>query len=174
METDSLFCQLFKQLPQTFFELLGLPAKRSKSYRFDSVELKKSLRIDGLFLPNRRTLPLYFVEVQFQRIPTFYANLFAKVFCYLDENDPRQEWVAVAIFASRKEEQKHLAPYEDLLQSPRVKRIYLDQHPVSEDPPVGLGMLQLLFASVNEAQDLAPRVVQKAKPNWRIAICRPR
>jgi hypothetical protein len=36
------------------------------------------------------------VEVQFQRLPKFYANLIAKVFCYLDENDPTQEWVAVA------------------------------------------------------------------------------
>ena len=91
METDSFFYQLFQQLPQTLFELLDLPAVRAKSYRFDSVELKKSFRIDGLFVPNKRTLPLYFVEVQFQRLQTFYANLFAKVFCYLEENDPKQE-----------------------------------------------------------------------------------
>src|ERR1700676_5296694 len=104
METDAFFCQLFKQLPETLFELIDQPAARAKSYRFDSVELKKAFRIDGLFVPNRATLPLYFVEVQFQRSPKFYANLFAKVFCYLEENDPRQEWVAVAIFPSRKEE----------------------------------------------------------------------
>ena len=85
METDAFFCQLFKQLPQTLFELIELPAARAKSYRFDSVELKKSFRIDGLFLPKRASLPLYFVEVQFQRVQTFYANLFAKVFCDLDE-----------------------------------------------------------------------------------------
>jgi Protein of unknown function (DUF2887) len=33
------------------------------------VELKKALRIDGLYKPNKRTLPLYFIEVQFQRAP---------------------------------------------------------------------------------------------------------
>ena len=120
---------MFKQLPQTLFELIDLPAARAKSYRFDSVEVKKAFRIDGLFLPNKASLPLYFVEVQFQRQPKFYANLFAKVFCYLEENDPKQEWVAVAIFASRHEEPKHLRPYEDLLQSKRVKRIYLDRTP---------------------------------------------
>ena len=38
METDSFFCQLLKQLPQTLFELLGLPAKQARGYRFDSVE----------------------------------------------------------------------------------------------------------------------------------------
>src|SRR6266702_4856880 len=131
METDAFFCQLFKQLPQTLFELINLPAARMKSYRFDSVEVKKAFRIDGLFLPIRATLPLYFVEVQFQRVQTFYANLFAKVFSFLEENDPTQEWVAVAIFPSRKEEPARLGPYEDLLQSKRVKRIYLNEVPVS-------------------------------------------
>jgi predicted transposase YdaD len=66
METDSFFCQLFKYRPETLFELLGEPSVRAKSYRFDSVELKKSFRIDGLYLPRSLNLPLCFVEVQFQ------------------------------------------------------------------------------------------------------------
>src|SRR4029077_5915551 len=114
------------QLPLTFFELVGASAERASAYRFDSVEVKKSLRIDGLFLPDESTLPLYFVEVQFQRVETFYANMFAKVFCYLEENDPAQEWIAVAIFASRQMEPKAIEPYEALLQSERVKRVYLE------------------------------------------------
>src|SRR5258708_2517027 len=98
METDSFFCQLLKQLPETLFELLGMPAEQAQAYRFDSVEVKKSFRIDGLFVPKERRLPLFFVEVQFQRSAKFYANLFGKVFWYLEENDPGQEWIAVAIF----------------------------------------------------------------------------
>ena len=101
METDSFFCQLLKQLPQTLFELLGLPAERALAYRFDSVEVKKSLRIDGVFLPATTDLPVMLVEVQFQTSAKFYANLFGKVFWYLEENDPAQEWIAVAIFSSR-------------------------------------------------------------------------
>ncbi len=162
METDSFFYQLFSQLPQTLFEMLGLPAARANAYRFDSVELKKSLRIDGLFLPNKRKLPLFFVEVQFQRLPKFYANLFAKVFCYLDENDPTQEWVAGAIFPTRQEEPKCLGPYQELLRSSRVKRIYLEDLAQVDDPPVGLGVLQLLFASMKQAEQIAPRIVRKA------------
>src|SRR5262249_5481481 len=137
--------------------------KRADSYRFDSVELKKAFRIDGLYLPKKSRLPLYFVEVQFQRIQTFYANLFAKVFCYLEENDPTHEWVAVAIFPTRKMEPKHLGPYEDLLNSQRVKRIYLEDYRNSENPPVGLGLLQLLSSSVSQAEKLVPQIVQKAK-----------
>src|SRR5438132_8608132 len=117
METDSFFWKLLKQLPQTLFDLLGLPPQRARRYRFDSVEVKKSFRIDGLFLPRRAGLPLYFVEVQFGPLPTFYANMFAKVFCYLEENDPGQEWVAVALFRSRRVKPEQLGPYEDLLGS---------------------------------------------------------
>ena len=145
METDSFFYQLLKQLPQTLFELLDLPAELARTYRFDSVELKKSLRIDGLFLPTKPNLPLYFVEVQFQTSARFYANLFGKVFWYLEENDPAQDWLAVAVFPNRSAEPKHLRPYEELVHSQRVKRIYLNEHPISDDPPPGLGILQLVF-----------------------------
>ena len=163
METDSFFCQLLKQLPQTLFELLGLPAKQARGYRFDSVEVKKSFRIDGLFLPRRTSMPLYFVEVQFRTLPTFYANLFAKVFCYLQENDPAQEWVAVAVFRTRGVEPEERTPYEDLLQSHRVRRIYLDELAVPADPPIGLGILQLVTAPVDKAKNLVARLVHKAK-----------
>lgn len=161
METDSLFYQLFKQLPQTLFELIDMPVTQANSYRFDAVELKKSLRVDGLFMPNKVSLPLCFVEVQFQRLATFYANLFAKVFCYLEENNPSQEWMAVAIFPSRKLEPKELKPYEELLRSNRVKRIYLDECAPLPNPPLGAGVLRLLFASEREAEILAPRLMQK-------------
>jgi predicted transposase YdaD len=39
METDSFFWKLFKQLPQTLFELLELPPQHARRYRFDSVEV---------------------------------------------------------------------------------------------------------------------------------------
>lgn len=167
METDSFFYRLFSQLPQTFFELLGLPATRAKAYRFHSVELKKAFRIDGLFVPARRKLPLYFVEVQFHRKPNFYANLFAKVFSYLEENDAGQEWVAVAIFPTRAEEPKRLGPYAELLDSQRVRRIYLEDIALSaDDLPLGLRVLQLLFASLARAEELAPRIIEEANVEW--------
>jgi len=100
METDSFFWQLFKQLPETLFALLGLPVEGAAAYRFDSVEIKKSYRLDGLFVPEKAHLPVYFVEVQFQRALRFYANLFAKVFSYLEANDPNQDWRRRAYIAS--------------------------------------------------------------------------
>ena len=58
METDSFFWQLLTKLPDTLFALLGLPIPRPGTYRFSSVELKQSYRIDGVFAPHRRTLPV--------------------------------------------------------------------------------------------------------------------
>lgn len=165
METDSFFYQLFKKLPQTFFELLHQPSERARVYRFDSVEVKNSFRIDGLFVPRRPELPLYFLEVQNQLVPNFYANLLAKVFWYLQENDPGQNWAAVALFGSRKFAPVQLEPYRELMESGRVTRIYLDEYPMPADPPVGLGILQMVSASESEVPGLAGRLVAKAESN---------
>lgn len=166
METDSFFCQLLKHLPEVLFQLIGLPSDRARSYRFDSVELKKSFRIDGLFIPKRPQLPMYIVEIQFRRTRGFYANLFAKVFCYLEENNPEQEWVAVAIFPNRNAEPKHLEPYLDLLESKRVKRIYLDKLPATDDPPLGLGILQLVSTPEEQTKTLVAKLLKKARQEF--------
>jgi len=144
METDTFFYKFFKALPPTLFQLLGLPGSRSRAYRFDSVEVKKSLRIDGMFVPRTNELPLFFLEVQYQRTDVFYANLFAKVFCYLQENDPKQDWQAVALFESRRTEPVDLTAYEVLLASRHVHRIYLDEYPIPANAPIGLEILRLL------------------------------
>ncbi len=162
-ETDAFFYRLFNQLPQTFFDLVGVPKKRAAKYRFDSVELKKAFRIDGMFVPRGSNLPIYIAEVQFQRRKDFYANLFAKVFSYLGENNPRQEWIAAAIFPTRKQEPRDIRPYEDLIHSKRVMRIYLDEIVKGESQPAGFDILQLLFATMREAQEIAPRVIDKAQ-----------
>ena len=167
METDSFFCQFFKQLPETVFELMGLPGTQARAYRFDSVEIKKSFRIDGVLVPKEAGLPVIFVEVQFQRRPKFYANLFGKVFWYLEENDPGQEWRAVALFESRAVEPAQLGPYEDLLNSPRVKRIYLDELSLPDDPPLGLAILQLVTVVREQVRPLVTRVMQKAERQFR-------
>lgn len=163
METDSFFCQLFKLAPQTLFELIGQPPERAQSYRFDSVEIKKSFRIDGLFLPTEPGLPVYFAEVQFHRSQTFYANLFAKVFLFLEANPAIKDWAAVAIFESRKLEPRHLEPFEDLLASKRVKRIYLDEYAMPADPTVGLGILELVSAPENDIKRLVGHLVDRAR-----------
>jgi predicted transposase/invertase (TIGR01784 family) len=162
MQTDAFFYQLFKQLPATVFELIHRPGSLAVDYDFTSVELKKALRIDGVMRPRLPSLPVYFVEVQFQLSPIYYANLFAKVFCFLQENRPDQDWAAVAVFGSREHEPKQLTPYEVLLRSRHVHRVYLEDYPIPPDPPVGLGILQLVTAPQQEVRKLVRRL------HWRV------
>jgi len=164
METDTFFYRFFKTLPSALFQLLGLPGARARAYRFDSVELKKALRIDGMFVPRSNNLPLFFLEVQYQRTEAFYANLFAKVFCYLHENDPKQDWQAVALFESRRSEPAHLTPFEVLLASRHVHRIHLDEHPIPANAPVGLGILRLLNSPEEDLKPLVRKLATDSSP----------
>ena len=106
---------------------------------------------------------MLFVEVQFRPLATFYANLFAKVFAYLEENNPGQDWLAVPIFVSRAVEPTELIPYEPLLQSGKVKRIYLKDHPVHDNPAPGLAILQLVTAPLPQTRELVVRIVEGSR-----------
>jgi predicted transposase YdaD len=95
-------------------------------------------------------------------LPAFYANLFAKVFGYLEMNDPEQDWRAVAIFLERRFEPTEREPYRVLLDSPRVTRIYLDELPPQSDPPLALGIWEIVSAPRDRVREVAPKVVRKA------------
>ncbi len=162
MKSDDWCYTLLKKFPGFFFELLGEPASTADAYRFDSVELKsQGMRIDGVFLPNDDRHPLVFLEIQGYQAATFYANLFAKVFLYLEKNDPAQSWRAVAIFLKQSMEPAALEPYRMLLDSPSVRRIYLDALPVDPDAPLGVGLWQMLSAPETAVRELVPKVVAK-------------
>jgi len=44
----------------------------------------KSFRIDGVFLPQNVAVPIYFVEVQFQKDVGFYSRFLTEIFMYLN------------------------------------------------------------------------------------------
>lgn len=74
------------------------------TYQFTSIELKQlAFRLDGLFLPpiNQPNLPIYFVQVQFQKDDGFYYHLFAKIFLYLYQDKPVNNWRAVVVYPRR-------------------------------------------------------------------------
>ncbi len=102
MKTDSIFYRLFQEFPNIFFELIGNSPETAKGYQFSSVEVKQtSFRIDGVFLPETEELPVYFVEVQFQKDPEIYLRLFTEINLYLRQNQPENDWVAVVIYPTR-------------------------------------------------------------------------
>lgn len=130
MKTDHLFYRLFQTLPRLFFDIAGRSELAEETYRFQSVEVKQTaFRLDGIFLPANRhpDLPLFFIEVQFQADPAFYARLFAEIFLYLKQYPPANPWQAVIIYPNRTVYIGNTLPYQALLQSPQVHRIYLDE-----------------------------------------------
>ena len=163
METDSFFWQLLNKLPETLFALLGLPIERAADYRFDALEIKKSYRLDGIFVPAKKRMPLYFVEVQFQRNPAFYPNLLGKVYSYLEANDPSQKWIAVALFAQRSLEPKRQPDCEALVEKGYVCPIYLDELEVPDQATPGLKILQLVTAPENEARERVSELMRESR-----------
>lgn len=74
-----------------------------QEYKFCSQELKQlAKRIDGVFLPQTETKPIYFVEVQFQKDENLYHRLFTEIFVYLGQYKPVQDFRAVVVWADEK------------------------------------------------------------------------
>ena len=145
MKTDTIFYQLFQNFPSIFFELIGQPADDANSYQFTSLEVKqRAFRFDGLFHPiaDSPELPIYFVEVQFQRKPKFYSRLFAEIFLDFYQYDHDNEWVAIVIYRRRSIETPAPRQYAELMQH-RVRQIYLDELGEAAQQYIGIGIVQL-------------------------------
>ncbi|MFQ3599342.1 MAG: Rpn family recombination-promoting nuclease/putative transposase [Chloroherpetonaceae bacterium] len=149
MKTDNLFYHIFSDLPEAFFALIGLPESEAREYVFQSVELKQTaFRIDATFQPKDEERPMYFVEVQFQRDRKFYCRFFAETFLYLHQHEV-QDWRGVVIFPSKKIEPS-FKNYEELIESGRVKRIYLEELPKTERLSPQLEIFRLMIADEQE------------------------
>jgi len=147
METDSLFNRIFHENPKLIFELLGEKAPKT-SYSFGSYELKQtSLRTDGVLSPQSPKSPLIFMEAQGYRDKEkiFYASFFTKIFLYLRDYQPVNDWRAVVIFTKKSLDPGILKHYSEFESSGRLQRIYLDQMPEDlGDASFALKLVQLM------------------------------
>jgi predicted transposase/invertase (TIGR01784 family) len=170
MRRDSIFYKIFQQSPHLLFELLPEVPVNSDAYRFDSVAVKEpKFEIDGVFLPPDTGTPgvIYLCEVQFQKDEMLYERLFSETFLYFYRNRARySNWQAVTIYPSRKTEQLDTQPYQPLLDSNQVHRIYLDELGDIRDLPVGVALMVLTTLGKKqapvEARYLIERSVQEA------------
>jgi predicted transposase/invertase (TIGR01784 family) len=147
MRRDSIFYKLFQQYPNLLFELLTNPPENADAYRFDSVAVKEpKFEIDGVFLPPATENPgvVYFCEVQFQKDELLYERVFAESYLYFYRNRARfSNLQLVIIYPSRKIEQSYTFPYENLLNSSQVNRIYLNELGDIRQLPVWVGLMVL-------------------------------
>ncbi len=163
MRRDSIFYQLFRQLPTLLFELLPEPPANAQGYVFESIEVKETaFRIDGVFLPPHLAGVVYFCEVQFQPDELLYERMLSEIAIYTYRNRDRfANWQAVAIYPTRSTEQSRLDMVWEMLESRRIRRVYLDELGEVEDLPTGLGLMVLTTLEGEKATSEARRLIQR-------------
>jgi predicted transposase/invertase (TIGR01784 family) len=173
METDSLFYRLFSEKPKLLFELLGEKAPRT-TYTFGSHEIKQtSLRADGILLPKSANSPIVFVEAQgyLDRKNEVYPSFFAKIFMYLRDQTPVNDWRAVMLFTQRKYDPGLPIHYQDFLVTERLQLVYLDQLPSETDEQsLEVSLIQLFAMKAPLAFDRAKAILQQAQTKKSDAI----
>ena len=162
MHTDTIFYQIFLTFHTLLFEILGEPTENAKDYQFTSVEVKeKAFRFDGIFLADSVEKPIYFVEVQFQPKPDFYWELIAEINIYLNQFKPVQDWHGIALFGKRSLDVGELTAYQqELINSGRIKRIYLDELPPGS---IGMGLIELIVSKEAQAPELVKTLMDRTK-----------
>ena len=165
MRTDTIFYQLFQTFPQLIFEMIGVSPASAKNYKFSSREIKELARtFDGIFLPdkNRTDLPIYFVEVQFQHKADFYWRFFGEIFVYLTQYQPKQDWYAIAIFASKKIAPKVPHQHRAFKMSKQLIIVYLDELTGSGSSSLALNIVKLIVGQKDTAKQLTDQAMQQA------------
>lgn len=123
-----------------------------------------AFRIDGVFLPipNQKKLPIYFLEVQFQKDPEFYARFFCEIFLYLHLYAPTKAWQAVVLFPRRSLEPAEVEPYQALLESSQVNRLYLNELGDIAEQSLGVDIIKLVVETKKHTPERVIRLVDKA------------
>jgi len=173
MKTDKIFYTLFQIFPELLFQLLGQPTDFAQNYQFQSVEIKElAFRLDGIFLPNSNALddPIYFLEVQFQKDPEFYWRFFTEIFLYLNQYKPLRPWFAIVLWAKESLDDGLPLPYQQLLVSQHLKRIYLDRLTPQTSHSLGLQIVQFIIAPELQATQQVPSLLNQAKQQISDAI----
>jgi predicted transposase/invertase (TIGR01784 family) len=164
MKRDSIFYKIFARSPTFLFDLLPTRPADADAYQFDSVEVKEtSFRIDGVFQPPDANGLAYFAEVQFQPDQLLYERMMSEGSIYFYRNRERcQDYRLVAIYPSKDLEQAIVEPHQYLIDSGKLKRIYLDELEDIESLPIGLGLMVLTILEGTEATAYGRRLVDRS------------
>jgi predicted transposase/invertase (TIGR01784 family) len=107
--------------------------------------------------------PLVFVEVQFQPDGDFYARWFSEIFLYLYRRAVGVPWRAVVLYPSRSADTGGVIPFAPLLESPWVRRVYLDEFlAAAHVPGPGLELIGLILSKPPESAARARVLVRGA------------
>jgi predicted transposase/invertase (TIGR01784 family) len=165
MRRDTIFYQLFRQYPALLFELLSQPPDRALEYIFEAVEVKETaFRMDGVFLPPDPSGVVYLCEVQFQLDELLYERVLSEISIYTYRNRERfADWRVVIIYPSRSVEQSRTEMVREMLDSGRIRRVYLDELGAVEELPTGLGLMVLTTLEGDKATQSAIGLIERAQ-----------
>jgi len=164
MKTDTLFYQLFQSFHTLLFELIDRPIAEAEGYQFTTAEIKeKAFRFDGIFIPTTDDKPIFFLEVQFQPKNDFYWEYLSEIFLYLNQYRPINKWQAVAIFARRNCEPEIVDHVQEMIDSNRIIRVYLEDWLNQETNSLTIAIIQLILAPENKAPKLARQINEKVQ-----------
>jgi predicted transposase/invertase (TIGR01784 family) len=164
LKTDTLFYQLFQSFHTLLFELIDRPIADAEGYQFTTAEIKeKAFRFDGIFIPTTDDKPIFFIEVQFQPKNDFYWEYLSEIFLYLNQYRPSNKWQAVAIFAKRNCEPEIVDHVQEMIDSNRIIRVYLEDWVRQETNSLTIAIIQLILAPENKASKLARQINNKVQ-----------
>lgn len=165
MDNKNLIDQIFDNLPQIFFELINFAPSLAYEYDFKSPDIQAKIEhINGIFVPTQRSRkPIFLVRDQFKFQEDFYYQFFTEIFVYLGQKKSNKDWLAVIIYPRRSVESAVPRPYQWLIESSHVKRVYLDELGESSELSLGLGLLKLIVEDEATVAAHAKQLIQEAK-----------
>ncbi len=167
MTADPLFYEIFKELPELFFELIGQPGKDPSVYKFSALEIKqRGFRLDGLLstLEVYANEPIYFIEAQSYKDDNFYNQFVGKVILYLTQyKPPNQEWYAIVIYDTKSNEGDFPGYLNFFL--PFLRRFYLDEIAKTPNQSLGAGVMRLVVENKSQEKtgELARQLMSQAQ-----------
>ncbi|MDF5720013.1 MAG: Rpn family recombination-promoting nuclease/putative transposase [Rhizonema sp. PD37] len=167
MTADPLFYEIFKEIPELFFELIGQPQKDPSIYKFSAQEIKqRGFRLDGLLSTSEAYPhePIYFIEAQSYKDDNFYNQLVAKVILYLTQyQPPNEEWYAVVIYNTKSNEGNFPRYLNFFL--PYLRCFYLDELAKTPNQSIAVGVMRLIVENKSKEKtgELARQLISQAK-----------
>jgi predicted transposase/invertase (TIGR01784 family) len=167
MTADPLFYELFKELPELFFELMGQPNADPKVYEYSAPEIKQiGFRLDGL-LKTREAYPhepLYFIEAQSYKDEEFYNKFIGKICLYLTQyQPPNSNWYAIVIYDKKSNEGKYPGYFN--LMKPSLRCFYLDELVKQKNSTLSVGIMRLIVERKKQEKtiELAKSLMNQTK-----------
>ena len=167
MTADPLFYEIFKEIPELFFELIGQPEKDPSVYKFSAPEIKqRGFRLDGLLLTpeNHPSEPIYFLEAHSYKDDNFYNQLAAEIILYLTQyQPPNEEWYAIVIYDAKSSEGNFPGYLNFLL--PHLRRFYLDELSKTSETSLSVGVMRLIVENKSQEKtgEFARQLMSQAR-----------